>query len=105
MAMLRRTLIKAVSPDKVRQAEAKLFEMFMDGDTQAARIWMDHVLGKPLTQVEVTSRGGQALTLAFVISAINQAVPDPEVRDRISQVLDQLCDQEQKALDAPPSST
>jgi hypothetical protein len=105
MAMLRRTLIKAVSPDKVRQAEAKLFEMFMDGDTTAARIWMDHVLGKPLTQVEVTSRGGQSLTLAFVISAINQAVPDPEVRDRISQVLDQLCDQEQKALDGPPSST
>ena len=53
MAMLRRTLVKAVSPEKVRQAEAKLFEMFMDGDTTAARIWMDHALGKPVSSIEI----------------------------------------------------
>lgn len=108
MAKLKRVLINSVSPQKVLQAEAKLFSLFMDGDMQAAKLWMDHVLGKPLTQIEMTSRSGHSATLTFVLSAINQAVPDPEMRDHIAHVIDQLCEQEEqqkKAQKALPRSS
>jgi hypothetical protein len=87
MAKLRQTLLRCVSSEKVRQAEAKLFQLFMEGDTTAARIWMDHVLGKPLASVEIEEPQGPRLSLSLLLAAIREAVPDPEAQYRIAAVL------------------
>ena len=90
MAKLRHTLVRCVGPEKVRQAEAKLFEMFMSGDSTAARIWMDHVLGKPLASVEIGGPQGSPISIGFILAAIREAVPDLDAQVRIAEVFHRL---------------
>jgi hypothetical protein len=109
MAKLRHTLVRCVGPEKVRQAEAKLFEMFMSGDSTAARIWMDHVLGKPLASVEISGPQGSPLSIGVVLAAIREAIPDPDTQLRLATVFQKLAEagpiapavKKAKALDGP----
>jgi hypothetical protein len=83
----------AICDTAIRQA--------LEGDARAREWISSYLVGRPLAAVD-KYRSGAPLSLNLFLLAVNQAVPDPEVRDRISQVLDQLCDQEgQKALDGP----
>jgi hypothetical protein len=78
---LRAALIEAATPEKVREVEASLYELATGGDVQAARVWLDHVVGKPLQAVEVSGPDGQGLGVEVLMTAVLAALaPYPEAR-------------------------
>jgi hypothetical protein len=53
-AALKRAFLMATSPAKVKQLEAKLFEMAMGGDVQAIKLYFSYSLGAPSVEVDMT---------------------------------------------------
>jgi hypothetical protein len=52
-AELKAMLMAAASPDDLRAILLKLAEMAKGGDVQAARVYLDHVVGRPVQAVQV----------------------------------------------------
>jgi hypothetical protein len=52
-AALRRAFVEATSPRKIKQLEAKLFVLAMEGDTAACKLYLSYALGAPRQQVDV----------------------------------------------------
>ena len=78
---LRAALIEAATPEKVKAVEEALHELAVGGDVAAAKVWLDHVVGKPLQAVEVSGPDGQALGMEVVMTAVLAALaPYPEAR-------------------------
>ncbi len=88
---LRRSLINADTPENIRKVGEKLVQMALDGDVQAAKVWLDHVLGRPLAAIEVSEPSRGHLDLYGVVNTIANALGDvPEVQARIAAALGQL---------------
>jgi hypothetical protein len=78
---LRAALIEAATPEKVKAVEESLHELAVGGDVAAARVWLDHVVGKPLQAVEVSGPDGQGLGVEVLMTAVLAALaPYPEAR-------------------------
>jgi hypothetical protein len=54
MKELRRALLECATEEKVKAVEESLHELAVGGDVAAAKVWLDHVVGKPLQAVEVS---------------------------------------------------
>jgi hypothetical protein len=81
MKELRAALLAAATPEKVKAVEESLHELAVGGDVAAAKVWLDHVVGKPLQAVEVSGPDGQALGVEVVMTAVLAALaPYPEAR-------------------------
>ena len=81
MKELRLALIDCVTPEKVREVEASLYETATGGDVAAAKVWLDHIVGKPVQAVELSGPDGQALGVEVVMTAVLSALaPFPEAR-------------------------
>jgi hypothetical protein len=52
MAALRTALVGCATLEKVRAIERALYEAAIDGDTVAARLWLEHCLGKAPATIE-----------------------------------------------------
>jgi hypothetical protein len=74
----RQSLLEAVTADDVRSVGAKLLELAKGGDVQAAKVWLEFVIGKPTTPVEVSTADGQALTLPAIIAVVLAALGDDQ---------------------------
>jgi hypothetical protein len=77
---LRRAWLAAATPERVEALADKLFELALTGDVQAARVWLEHVIGKPLQAVEVSGPDRAPLKLSTIVAVINEFIPDPETR-------------------------
>ena len=74
-------MIEAATPEKVRAVEESLHELAVGGDVAAAKVWLDHVVGKPLQAVEVSGPDGQGLGVEVLMTAVLAALaPFPEAR-------------------------
>ena len=81
MKELRRALLDCATEVKVKAVEESLHELAVGGAVAAAKVWLDHVVGKPLQAVEVSGPDGQALGMEVVMTAVLAALaPYPEAR-------------------------
>ena len=78
---LRTALVEAATPEKVKAVEESLHELAAGGDVAAAKVWLDHVVGRPVQAVELAGPDGQALGMEVVMTAVLAALaPFPEAR-------------------------
>ena len=70
MKELRRALLECATEEKVKAVEESLHELAVGGDVAAAKVWLDHVVGKPVQALEVSGPDGQALNLPSIVSTI-----------------------------------
>jgi hypothetical protein len=61
MAELRRALVDATDPARVKAVGAKLAELAEAGDVAAARTWLDYVIGRPIQALELSGPDGEPL--------------------------------------------
>jgi hypothetical protein len=73
---LRRAWLTAATPERVMALADKLFELALAGEVRAARVWLEHVIGKPPQAVEVFIPEGKKLTLSDIVSVINKHVDE-----------------------------
>lgn len=57
VAKLRRAMFRAVTPDDIAKAIAKLVEMALEGDVPAIRELLDRTIGRPATPVTGSDGG------------------------------------------------
>jgi hypothetical protein len=78
---LRAALMEAATPEKVRAVEATLHELAVGGDTTACKVWLDHVVGRPVQAVELSGPDGTASGVEVLMTAVLAALsPYPEAR-------------------------
>ena len=53
MAKFRSALLRAASPDKVRQVEQALFNRAAKGHVKAAEVWLAYVVGRPAQELTI----------------------------------------------------
>jgi hypothetical protein len=88
---LRTALVEAATPEKVKAVEESLHELAAGGDVAAAKVWLDHVVGKPVQAVELSGPDGQALDLTCIVSTIMFALgDDPEARVKVAAAFRRL---------------
>ena len=81
MKELRRALLDSASPEDVKEVGKTLLELATGGDVQAARVWLEFVIGKPPQALEVSGPDGQAPVMEVVTTAVLVALaPYPEAR-------------------------
>ena len=81
MKELRRALLDSTRPEDVTEVGKTLCELATGGDVQAARVWLEFVIGKPPQALEVSGPDGQALGMEVVMTAVLVALaPYPEAR-------------------------
>ena len=91
-AQYKRALMEAGSPEKVQKVTDAMFAAACDGDTAAAKILLDHWVGRPTTTVEVTGNGLAPIQtdITAIVAIIQQEEPDPEKRLKIARRILQL---------------
>lgn len=58
---MRRVALSVETPEQVAGVIARMRELAMEGDTTAARIYIETMIGKPVQGVEITGRDGEAI--------------------------------------------
>lgn len=87
---LRQSVIDCTTPEDVKAVIGKLFELAKSGDVQAARVWLEYVIGKPAQSLEISGRGGEPLgtDLARLTAVIETALaPWPEAKFALARSL------------------
>ena len=90
---LRQAALEAVTVDQVRAVIGKLAELAANGDVPAARVFLEHVIGKPTQVLELSGPDGEALgvDMARLVATIQTAVANfPEVKFGIAAELQKL---------------
>ena len=91
MKELRRTLVEAATPEKVKAVEESLHELAVGGDVAAAKVWLDHVVGKPVQALELSGPDGTALDLPAIVATIMVALGDePAARVKVAAAFRKL---------------
>jgi hypothetical protein len=89
-AALKKAFIECVTEEDVRKLYASLLAAALGGDTQSARLIMDHALGKPVQVLEVTGTEGEPVTfnMAAFVGVIQTALADhPEAQYKLAAAL------------------
>lgn len=97
MYELRRALVDAATPKVVAGLGRKLAMLGLQGDVQAAKLYLEYVVGKPPQAVELTGADGEPLGVNFaaVTTIVLNALAGPEhaeARVRIAAQLMELGD-------------
>lgn len=91
MKELRRALLECGTPERVAAVEKTLYQAAVGGDVAAIRVWLEHMVGKPVQAVEVSGPDGSAIGLADVVSAVMEALGDDmDARVRIAAAFRRL---------------
>jgi hypothetical protein len=83
MSRLRTALLAAASPEQVQQVIRKLGEQAIAGDVAAARVYLDHVVGKPPQAIEL---GGLHVEPLFPPEAQQRMLSDPRAVELACQL-------------------
>jgi hypothetical protein len=78
MNELRRVLTEAASDDDIRDVYRSLLVAAKGGDVGAARLLLDHLVGKPKESIEVSAGDGQAIGLSAIAAVILDTLGDDE---------------------------
>ena len=99
----KRALMEAGSPERVQKVTDAMFAAACDGDTAAAKILLDHWVGRPTTTVEVTGNGPAPIQtdITAIVAIIQQEEPDPEKRLKIARRILRLGQQPEVDTDGP----
>jgi hypothetical protein len=95
MHALRHALLAAVRPEDVQAVGAKLLELARAGDIQAAKVWLEFVVGKPSQAIELSGPEGEPLGMdwdrlqATLLEALARF---PEARVEVAMALRGLGD-------------
>jgi len=90
---LRQATLDAVSADQVAAVITKLAALAADGDVPAARVFLEHVIGKPTQALEVTGADGQVLGLDMdrLLATIQATLAKhPEIKFELAAQLQKL---------------
>jgi hypothetical protein len=87
---LRRALINAETPENIRKIGQRLVELALDGDVAAARLYLEHTIGKPHQSIEFSNVNGPGLSLAVVVSMIREIAPEPERQVKLAALFRSL---------------
>jgi hypothetical protein len=99
VAELNKTLLKALTPEKMLEMSVAMIEKACNGDVAAYKVVTDRAMGKPKMSVDITSENGAAigLTLADIQIAVYRAVKDdPKARVKVAAALKELALKQQK---------
>jgi hypothetical protein len=78
MNELRRALTEAATDDDIRDLYRSLLASAKGGDTQAARVLLEYLCGKPVATVEVSGPDGSSLDLPAIVATILSALGDDQ---------------------------
>jgi hypothetical protein len=87
---LKAHLLAAATPEQVRAVIVKMGEQAAAGDVASAKVYLDHVLGRPGQTIQLTDPDGEPLgtDLARLRSVILGALADfPEARFKVARAL------------------
>jgi hypothetical protein len=103
MAEYKRALIACGSEADIQKLYSTLMVAALDGDVQAAKLLLDHLVGRPTTTVEVTGNGAAPIQtdITAIVAIIQQEEPDPEKRLKIARRILQLGQQPEVDTDGP----
>lgn len=91
MNELRKVLMEAATEDDVRTLYRSLLDSAKGGDTAAARCLLEYLVGKPVSQVEVSRPDGPEVGVTEVVAAIVAALgDDQESIGRVAAAFDRL---------------
>ena len=92
MSELKKALIACGTEDDVQKLYAALLAAALDGDTPAAKLLLDHLVGRPTQPIEVTGTGPAPVQtdIRALVAIIHNEVADPEQRLRIARSILQL---------------
>jgi hypothetical protein len=84
MHELRKALLDCVDEAELRDVVGKLSELARNGDVPAAKVWLEHVVGKPPQAIQVTGPDGGPLRLSLAgitgtIMAALASFPDAQL--------------------------
>jgi hypothetical protein len=88
MHRLRAALLDAVTPEQVAQVISKLAEQATAGDVPSAKVFLEHVCGRPLQAIEVSGLGRSDTDVTRLHTAILAALADePAARFKVARAL------------------
>jgi hypothetical protein len=91
MNELRHVLTEAATEDDIRDIYWSLLAAAKGGDVAAARLLLDHLVGKPRESIEVSAGDGQVVGLASIAAVIMEAIGDDErARVRVAAAFAEL---------------
>ncbi len=100
---LKRALIACGTVEDVQKLYAALMAAALDGDVPAAKLLLDHLVGRPTQPIEVTGTGPAPVQtdIRALVAIIHEETPDPEMRLRIARRILQLGQQTEVNADGP----
>jgi hypothetical protein len=85
MRELRRSLLDCATEADIRDIYNSLMESARGGDTAAARVLLEYLVGKPPQALELSGPDGSALGAGAILSVVTTALKDfPEARVRVA---------------------
>jgi hypothetical protein len=91
MNELRRLLTEAATEDDIRDIYRSLLAAAKSGDVAAARLLLDHLIGRPKESIEVSAGDGQSIGLEVIMKAVLAALePFPEARLAVAAKLKEV---------------
>jgi hypothetical protein len=99
MAALRRALVESTSAENIQKLGKVLLDMSLNGDVAAARVWLDHIVGRPTQAVELTAPGGGINFEQFASLVLHVLEDFDEAREAVSAAFNALA-----LAKAPPGS-
>jgi hypothetical protein len=78
MAELRRALLACATDQDIAELYASMMKAAKEGDVQAARLLLDHLVGRPKESIEVSATEGASIDLPAIIATIMLALGDDE---------------------------
>jgi hypothetical protein len=82
MTELRRLAVEATTEAEVAAVFEKLLGLgLQQGDVAALKVWLEYKVGRPVTQVELTTDDGQTVSATVVMTSVLAALGDfPDAR-------------------------
>jgi hypothetical protein len=87
MAELKQALIACGTVEDVQKLYTALLTAALAGDTPAAKLLLDHLVGRPTQPIEVTGSGPTPIQtdITAIVAIIQQEEPDPDRRLKIAR--------------------
>jgi hypothetical protein len=91
MRELRQALFDCTTDGDIAEIKKSLMESARSGDTAAARVLLEYLIGRPSQAVEITGPDGMALDVATVAAVVLEALgDDPAARLRVAAAFARL---------------
>ena len=103
MSEYKKALIACGSEEDIQRLYSTLMAAALAGDVQAAKLLLDHLVGRPTQPIEVTGAGEAPIQtdITAIVAIIQQEEPDPDRRLKIARRILSLGKQPVEQPDGP----